>query len=156
MWVWIWDKNLKHWPNHRFCHTLGIKPNLAESRAKKLNPSFHRFIFSFRAESLPQLSQVCLSVRKRDSFGHIASHLTEWLKESLLIVRRRHIEAIGWTMTDFKGLSLSIVQYRIHLTEEATPKWDSQCILNPIMQEAVRVEILKLLDNGIIYLISDS
>jgi len=55
-----------------------------------------------------------------------------------------------------KGISSSIVQHRIHLTEEAKPKCDPQRRLNPIMQEAVCTEILKLLDSGIIYPISDS
>jgi len=59
-------------------------------------------------------------------------------------------------MTDIKGFSPSIVQHRIHLIEEAKSKCDPQCRLNPIMEEVVRVEILKLLDNGIIYPISDS
>jgi len=59
-------------------------------------------------------------------------------------------------MTDIKGLSPAIVQHRIHLNEEATPKRDPQRRLNPIMQEVIRAEILKLIDIGIIYPISDS
>ena len=59
-------------------------------------------------------------------------------------------------MTDIKGLSPTIVQHRIHLNEDATPKKDPQRRLNPIMQEIVYAEILKLLDNRIIYPISDS
>jgi len=59
-------------------------------------------------------------------------------------------------MTDIKGLSSAIVQHHIHLNEEGTPKRDPQRRLNPIMQEVVHAEILKLLDNGIIYPISDS
>ena len=59
-------------------------------------------------------------------------------------------------MTDIKGLSPTIVQHRIHLNEDATPKRDPQCKLNPIMQEVVRTKIIKLLDNGIIYSISES
>jgi len=59
-------------------------------------------------------------------------------------------------MTDIKGLSLAIIQHRVHLNEEAKPKRNPQRRLNPIMQEAVRVEIVKLLDNGIIYPIFDS
>ena len=57
---------------------------------------------------------------------------------------------------DIKGISPAIVQHRIHLVDEATPRRDSQRRLNPLMQEAVKAEILKLLDNGIIYPISDS
>ena len=86
----------------------------------------------------------------------IASHLTEQQEEDLLAVLRESREAIGWTMADIKGISPSIVQHRIHLTEDAKPKCDPQRRLNPIRQEAVRAEILKLLDNGIIYPISDS
>jgi len=44
----------------------------------------------------------------------------------------------------------------IHLIEEVKPKRDPQRRLNLIMQEAVRAEILKLLDNGINYPIFDS
>ena len=47
-------------------------------------------------------------------------------------------------------------QHRIHLTDKATPRRDPQRRLIPLMQEAVRAEILKLLDNRIIYPISDS
>ena len=59
-------------------------------------------------------------------------------------------------MTDIKGLSTTIIQHRIHLNEDATPKRDQQRRLNPIMQEAVHAEIVKLLDNRIIYPIFDS
>jgi len=86
----------------------------------------------------------------------IASHLTEQQEEDLLVVLRKNREAIGWTMADIKGISSSIVQYRVHLREETKTKCDSQRRLNPIMQEAVRTEIVKLLDNGIIYPISNS
>jgi len=44
----------------------------------------------------------------------------------------------------------------MHLNEETKPKRDSQRRLNPIMQEVVRAKIVKLLDNEIIYPISDS
>jgi len=61
-----------------------------------------------------------------------------------MTILRKHKEAIGWIMTDIKGLSPTIVQHRIHLNEEAKPKRDPQRRLNPIMQEAVRTEIVKL------------
>ena len=71
--------------------------------------------------------------------------------EDLKAILRKHREAIGWTMTDIKRLSPTIAQHRIHLNEDATPKTDPQHRLNPMMQEAVHAEIVKLLDNGIIY-----
>jgi len=73
-----------------------------------------------------------------------------------LAALRRHRKAICWTMADIKGLSPKIVQHRIHLTEGVKPKRDPQCRLNPFIQEAVQSEIVKLLDNGIIYPIFDS
>jgi len=86
----------------------------------------------------------------------VASNLTNRQEEDLLATLRRHREVIGWTMADIKGLSPNIVQHRIHLEEGVKPKRDPQRRLNPLMQEAVQAEIMKLLDNGIIYLISDS
>ena len=59
-------------------------------------------------------------------------------------------------MTDIKRISPSIVQHRIHLGEKANPIRDPQRRLNPAMKEIVKKEILKLLDNEIIYPISDS
>ena len=59
-------------------------------------------------------------------------------------------------MTDIKEISPSIIQYRIHLGKEAKPIRDPQRRLNPAMKEVVKKEILKLLDNEIIYTISDS
>ena len=59
-------------------------------------------------------------------------------------------------MADIKGLIPKIVQHRIHLNEGVKPKRDAQRRLNPLMQEVVQGEIMELLDNGIIYPISDS
>ena len=63
----------------------------------------------------------------------ISSHLNDGEEEDHKAILIKHREAIGWTMTDIKGLSLTIVQHHIHLNEEATPKRDPQCKLNPIM-----------------------
>ena len=71
-------------------------------------------------------------------------------------ILKRHREAIGWTMKDINGISPAIVQHRIHLNNEAIPRRDPQRRLDPLMQEAIKMKILKLLDNGIIYPISDS
>jgi len=52
----------------------------------------------------------------------ITSHLNEGQEENLKAILRKHSEAIGWTMTDIKRLSPTIVQHRIHLNEDVTPK----------------------------------
>jgi len=86
----------------------------------------------------------------------IASNLSKNQEESLLSVLKENKEAIGWTTADIKGISPIIVQHWIHLTENAKPRRDPQHRMNPVIKEVVRKDILKCLDNGIIYPISDS
>ena len=54
----------------------------------------------------------------------ISSDLTTGQKEALLDVLRENREAIGWTMTDIKGISPTIIQHRIHLIDDAKPTRD--------------------------------
>jgi hypothetical protein len=86
----------------------------------------------------------------------IASDLHASQEEKLLDVLREHKEAIGWTIKDIKGISPSVVMHKIHLEEDTKPSREPQRRLNPTMQEVVRGEVIKLLDAGIIYPISDS
>ena len=86
----------------------------------------------------------------------IATNLTDEQEENLMIIFRKHKKDIGWTMTDIKGLSPTIVQHHIHVNKEVKLKRDPQRRLNPIMQEAIRAGIVKLLNNRIIYPIFDS
>jgi len=69
---------------------------------------------------------------------------------------RESKEALGWTLGDIKGISPSIVQYRIHLEDNAKAYRDRQRRLNPTLLEVVRKAVLKWLDHGIINPISDS
>ena len=64
--------------------------------------------------------------------------------------------AIGWTIADIKGISLSTCMHRILLEEGARPSRQPQRRLNPPMMDVVKKEILKLLEVGVIYPISDS
>jgi hypothetical protein len=86
----------------------------------------------------------------------IASDLIDAQEEELLDVLREHKEAISWTIDDIKGISPSLVMHKIHLNENSKPSRKPQRRLNPAMQEVVRIEVIKLLDAGIIYPISDS
>jgi hypothetical protein len=49
-----------------------------------------------------------------------------------------------------------LVKHKIHLEEDSKPSREPQRMLNPAMQEVVRVEVIKLFGAGIIYPISDS
>jgi hypothetical protein len=67
-----------------------------------------------------------------------------------------HKMIIGWTLTDIKGINPSMCMYHILLEDNAKPTREMQRRLNPPMMNAVKAEILKLLDAGIIYPITDS
>jgi hypothetical protein len=86
----------------------------------------------------------------------IASDLQQDQEDNLLEVLKEHKEAIGWTVIDLKGIDPSICMHQIHLEEGARPSREAQRRLNPNMKEVVMKEVVKLLDAGIIYPISDS
>ncbi|XP_071928165.1 uncharacterized protein [Coffea arabica] len=66
----------------------------------------------------------------------------------LLRVLRKRKKAIGWTISDIKGISPSICMHRILLEDNCKPVVETQRRLNPNMKEMVRNEILKWLDAG--------
>jgi len=67
-----------------------------------------------------------------------------------------HKNALGWTIVDIKGISPLICTHKIYLEENVKPFIEMQQRLNPNMKEVVKNEVIKLLDNGIIYPISDN
>ncbi|KAI3782657.1 hypothetical protein L2E82_12710 [Cichorium intybus] len=69
---------------------------------------------------------------------------------------KNYKEAFGWTIADIKGLSPSMCMHKIFMEDEYKPSREAQRRLNPPMMEVVKKEILKLLDAGMIYPISDS
>ena len=86
----------------------------------------------------------------------ISSQLDQNQEEKLIDVLREHKGAIGWTIADIKGISPLICTHKIYLEDNAKPSREMQRRLNPNMKEVVKAEVLKLLDVGIIYPISDS
>ncbi|RVW27640.1 Retrovirus-related Pol polyprotein from transposon 17.6 [Vitis vinifera] len=86
----------------------------------------------------------------------ISSSLTSRQEKCLLEVLKRCKKAIGWQISDLKGISPLVCTHHIYMEEEAKPIHQPQRRLNPHLQEMVRAEVLKLLQAGIIYPISDS
>jgi hypothetical protein len=86
----------------------------------------------------------------------VATNLSFGEEEKLLRILREHKTTIGWTIADIKGISPAKCMHQIHLEDEAKPTRDAQRRLNPHMKEVVKAEVLKLLDVGLIYPISDS
>ena len=71
-------------------------------------------------------------------------------------VLKEHKTAIGWTLANIKGISPSTCMHYILLEEGTKPSHQPQRRLNPPMMDVVKKEILKLLEVGVIYPISDS
>jgi hypothetical protein len=86
----------------------------------------------------------------------IASNLSEEHEKALMDVLVENRAPIGFTIADLRGISPSIVMHKIITEEGAKQDRDAQRHLNPNMREVVKKEVLKWLDAGIIYPISDS
>ncbi|XP_070032479.1 uncharacterized protein [Nicotiana tomentosiformis] len=77
-------------------------------------------------------------------------------EEKLLRVLHEHKRAIGWMMSDIKGISPALCMHKILMKEGNKSSIEQQHRLNPIMKEVVRKEVIKWLDTGIVFPISDS
>ncbi|GJX68212.1 reverse transcriptase domain-containing protein [Tanacetum coccineum] len=86
----------------------------------------------------------------------ISSELTEKDKVSLLRVLEKRKGAIAWKMSDIKGISPSFCTHKILMKESFKHVIQPQRRLNPKVQDVVKNEIVKLLDSGLIYPVSDS
>ncbi|GKC04764.1 DNA-directed DNA polymerase [Tanacetum coccineum] len=86
----------------------------------------------------------------------ISSELSEKEKISLLQVLEKRKGAIAWKMSDIKGISPSYCTHKILMEDDYKPVIQPQRRLNPKVQDVVKNKIVKLLDSGLIYPISDS
>ena len=104
-------------------------------------PSHLKYVYLGMASTLPVI---------------ILASLTELEEEKLLRVFRDHKNALGWSLTDLKGIRPSMCMHRILLEDGHKPSVEAQTRLNPTMKEVVHNEVFKWLDTGVIYPISDS
>ncbi|XP_050919717.1 uncharacterized protein LOC127137290 [Lathyrus oleraceus] len=86
----------------------------------------------------------------------ISSHLEVLQENKLAKVLKKHKSAIGWSIEDLKGINPTICMHKILMEDDHKPVVQPQRRLNPTMKEVVRKEVVKLLDAGMIYPISDS
>ncbi|XP_048602548.1 uncharacterized protein LOC125585509 [Brassica napus] len=86
----------------------------------------------------------------------VSSELTENELSMLLNELKKYRKALGYSLDDIKGISPSLCMHRIHLEDESKTSIEHQRRLNPNLKDVVKKEIIKLLDAGVIYPISDS
>ena len=68
----------------------------------------------------------------------ISSLLSTAHEGSLLHVLKENKQALGWNITDLKGISSAVCTHHIYLEEEEKSMRQPQRRLNPHMQEVVR------------------
>nr|GEU81155.1 reverse transcriptase domain-containing protein [Tanacetum cinerariifolium] len=73
-----------------------------------------------------------------------------------LSMLKSHKRAIAWKITDIKGIDPRFCTHKILMEEDYKPAVQSQRRVNPKIHEVIKKEVIKLLDAGMIYSISDS
>ncbi|XP_070025225.1 uncharacterized protein [Nicotiana sylvestris] len=140
----FWDRELEFEPLHLGKReTPPAKPSIKEPPKLELKPlpTHLRYEFLGPDSTLPVI---------------ISSGLLDVYVQQLLQVLKECKSAIGWTMADIKGISPTYCMHKILLEEGHKPSREHQRRLNPNMKEVVKKEVIKWLDAGIIFSISDS
>nr|GEX45127.1 reverse transcriptase domain-containing protein [Tanacetum cinerariifolium] len=86
----------------------------------------------------------------------IAKDLKDVEKEALIKVLKPHKRAIAWKIFNIKGIDLRFCTHKILIEEDYKPAVQSQRRVNPKIHDVIKKEVIKLLDAGMIYPISDS
>ncbi|XP_068321342.1 uncharacterized protein [Pyrus communis] len=120
-----------------------LLPSVIQASTLELKPlpNHLKYVFLGDKETLPVI---------------VSSSLTAMEEEKLVRVLQEYKTTIGWTLVDIKGINLTTCMHRILLEERAKPTREAQRRLNPPIMEVVKKEIIKLLDSGVIYPISNS
>ncbi|KAL4289548.1 hypothetical protein GQ457_14G014080 [Hibiscus cannabinus] len=143
----IWEVRMRNWKlregENRLSGLIEDKPSIEQPPKLELKqlPEQLKYAYLGDNETLPVI---------------ISSKLQTDQEERLITTLRQHKEALGWTIADIKGISPTICMHKILLEDNHKPTVDAQRRLNQAMKDVVRKEILKWLDAGIIYPISDS
>jgi len=120
-------------------------PTLSVKREK--NPEF---------KELPSHLKYVFLSKDASKLAIINNTLIPLEEEKLMRVLRGNQGALGLNISDLKGISPAYCMHKIHMEAEYKPVVQPQRRLNPTMEEVVKKEVLKLLDAGMIYPISDS
>ncbi|GKA97327.1 DNA-directed DNA polymerase [Tanacetum coccineum] len=86
----------------------------------------------------------------------ISSTLSIYEKAKLLKVLGKHKGEIAWSVADIKGIDSSFCTHKILIEDEYKTTVQPQRRVNPNIKEVMKKEVIKLLNAGFIYPISDS
>nr|GFD38911.1 reverse transcriptase domain-containing protein [Tanacetum cinerariifolium] len=86
----------------------------------------------------------------------IAKNLKYVEREALINVLKSHKWAIAWKIFDIKGIDPRFCTHKILMEDDYKPAVQSQRRVNPKIYDVIKKEVIKLLDAGMIYPLSDS
>nr|GEW50479.1 reverse transcriptase domain-containing protein [Tanacetum cinerariifolium] len=86
----------------------------------------------------------------------IAEDLSVEEKAALIKILKSHKQAITWKLSDIKGINPELYTHKILMKDDFEPAVQHQRRVNPKIHDVIKKEVLKLLDVGLIYPISNS
>nr|GFD32841.1 reverse transcriptase domain-containing protein [Tanacetum cinerariifolium] len=86
----------------------------------------------------------------------IAKDLSMEEKTALITVLKSHKQAIAWKLSDIKGIDPEFYTDKILMEEDFEPAVQHPRRVNPKIYDVIKQEVIKLLEVGLIYPISDS
>ncbi|GJZ69453.1 hypothetical protein Tco_0633003 [Tanacetum coccineum] len=86
----------------------------------------------------------------------IAKNIKEDEKVLLLKVLKKHKRAIVWKISDIKDIDPQFCTHKILMEDDSKLAIQHQRRVNPKIHEVIKKEVIKLLNAGLIYPISDS
>ncbi|GKD07935.1 reverse transcriptase domain-containing protein [Tanacetum coccineum] len=85
----------------------------------------------------------------------IAKDLKREEKDQLIKVLKSHKRAISWKISDIRGIDPKFCTHKILMEYDFKPVVQHQKRINPKIHEVIKAEVIKLLDAGLIYPISN-
>nr|GFC59029.1 reverse transcriptase domain-containing protein [Tanacetum cinerariifolium] len=86
----------------------------------------------------------------------IAKDLSVEEKTALITILKFHKRAIAWKLFDIKGINSEFCTHKIFMEEDFELAVQHQRRVNPKIHDMIKQEVIKLLEAGLIYPISDS
>ncbi|GJR47462.1 reverse transcriptase domain-containing protein [Tanacetum coccineum] len=86
----------------------------------------------------------------------IAKELKREEKDQLIKVLKSHKQAIAWKISDIRGIDPNFCTHKTLMEDDFKPDVQYQRKVNLKIHEVIKAEVIKLLDAGLIYPITDS
>ncbi|GKB59415.1 reverse transcriptase domain-containing protein [Tanacetum coccineum] len=141
-------------PEDDECLSVDLIDNVVSDLVKEIHPSTEKQ--PPKLKELPSHLEYAFLNNNQEFPVIISSLLNSLEKESLLKVLTQHKAALAWKVADIKGINPSFCTHKILMEDNFNPVVQPQRRLKPKVQDVVKAKIVKLLDSGLIYTISDS